>query len=112
MLAPCGLDCSTCEAYLATQADDNKKLENIARQWSKQFDAPIQPEHIICDGCRSNGRRCYYCQEMCEIINCVNSKKLATCAECEDYYCDLLVPIFKHEPEAKIRLKNRKESKQ
>lgn len=32
MIACCGLDCSKCEGFLATQADDDSKRTEVAKQ--------------------------------------------------------------------------------
>ncbi|MFC2008159.1 DUF3795 domain-containing protein [Chloroflexota bacterium] len=37
MIACCGLDCSKCEGYLATQAEDDRQRAEVARQWSARF---------------------------------------------------------------------------
>ena len=34
MIACCGLDCSKCEAYLATQEDNDVKRAEVAKKWS------------------------------------------------------------------------------
>ena len=33
----CGLDCSQCEAYLATQKNDDAERSRIAKAWSDQY---------------------------------------------------------------------------
>ena len=37
MTAYCGLNCTECPTYLATQKDDDKLRDKVAKQWSKQF---------------------------------------------------------------------------
>lgn len=59
MIAICGLDCEKCDAYIATKNDDQALREKTAKLWSELNNAPIQPEHINCDGCRMNGRKMY-----------------------------------------------------
>ena len=36
-IAYCGLDCSQCPTYLATQADDDQQRAAVVEQWSKQL---------------------------------------------------------------------------
>ncbi len=55
MIAYCGLDCSKCEAYLATQTDDDDKRIMVAKEWSAMYHADIKPEQINWDGSRSGG---------------------------------------------------------
>ena len=37
MIAYCGMDCSKCEGYLATQADSKEKREEVAKKWTVQY---------------------------------------------------------------------------
>jgi len=67
MLAPCGLLCENCEAYIATQANDREALQQIAKKWSELFQAPVEAEYLLCDGCNTDGRKSYYCNHLCEI---------------------------------------------
>ena len=51
MVAFCGLVCTNCPAYIATQADDRAALERVAAQWREEFNTPdIIVESVICDG--------------------------------------------------------------
>ncbi len=34
MIAYCGLNCSHCDAYIATQENNDSKRENTAQKWS------------------------------------------------------------------------------
>ena len=94
LIAACGLICSDCDAYLATQANDAPVVERIAAQWSEQFGASIPPESVWCDGCMTGGeRRCGHVDE-CEIRACVVARGLANCAGCADFACDQLQKFF------------------
>ncbi|MGB9756585.1 MAG: DUF3795 domain-containing protein [Candidatus Bathyarchaeales archaeon] len=59
LVAPCGLYCGECTAYL------NKK----------------------CGGCRSKNGLSKKYQKYCKIYACSNAKKLKTCIECGEFPC-------------------------
>lgn len=91
MVACCGLPCSDCPAYFATQAGDEEGLERVLVQWREAFDAPhLTVADILCDGCLpGDGRLCGYCR-YCKIRPCAMTRKLSNCAYCDEYPCDEL----------------------
>jgi hypothetical protein len=103
MYGSCGLVCSECPAYVATQASDQAKAEATAKAWSQQFGIEVKVEHVWCDGCRAPGRKCAHCAE-CEIRSCATGRNLATCAPCADYPCKQLQGFFAMAPMAKTTL--------
>ena len=105
MIAYCGLVCSDCPAYVATQANDRDALERVAAQWREEFNAPnITPESVICDGCLgTQGHKFTHCFE-CDIRACAMDRNLANCAHCADFACDKLESFFGFVPEARTRL--------
>ena len=66
----CGLDCKKCDAYIATISDDRALREKTAKLWAELNNAPILPEHINCEGCRADGAKTVFCENMCEIRKC------------------------------------------
>ena len=104
-IAYCGLVCTDCPAYIATQADDQAALEQVAAQWREEYNVPdITVESVICDGCLgSNGRHCSHCFE-CEIRACGMDRGVVTCAHCADYACEKLEGFFGFALEAKATL--------
>lgn len=100
MIAYCGLICTDCPAYLATQADDREALERVAAQWREQFNEPrITADAVICDGCLDEGRKAGYCST-CEIRACAAGHGVINCGHCDDYACEKLEGFFAHAPEA------------
>ncbi len=96
MIAYCGIDCSKCEGYIATQSDDRKALEVVADKWRKQFNSEeITAEAVMCDGCTKEGRKSGYCGSMCKIRQCAVKKSVQNCAYCSDYKsCEELKTFF------------------
>lgn len=101
MMAYCGLDCEQCDAYLATLHDDQALREKTAKLWAALNDAPILPEHINCTGCRADGVKTVFCEQMCTIRSCARGKKLETCGDCvEMKNCEQLGAFHATNPEA------------
>jgi hypothetical protein len=106
VIACCGLNCATCDARIATLANDNELRAQTAEKWKVQFNAGITPEMINCTGCREEGVKFSHCSQ-CEIRNCVKSKGFATCADCDKLEgCVLLKNIHQYMPEALENLKS------
>lgn len=104
MIAYCGIICSGCPAFLATQKDDDNEKKKVAEMWSKQFNAEFKPEDINCDGCLlESGRLFNYCR-VCEIRKCGQEKGVKNCAYCDDYVCETLNKFIDNVPEAKTTL--------
>jgi hypothetical protein len=104
MIGYCGLDCEQCEAFIATQRNDDALRAQVADQWSRSYGAPILPEHINCTGCQSTGVKTLYCDQMCEIRKCAMKKPISTCADCDDYPCTVLDAMLQIAPQARMRL--------
>jgi hypothetical protein len=96
MTAYCGIDCSKCEGYIATQSNDRKAIESIAEKWRKQYNSEeITAESVMCDGCTKNGRKSGYCNFMCKIRQCAITKAVQNCAYCSEYdSCNELKSFF------------------
>ena len=105
IIAYCGLICTDCPAYTATQADDRAALEQVAAQWREEYNAPnLTVESVICDGCLgSDGRHCSHCAE-CEIRACGMDRGVVNCAYCADYACEKLEGFFGLVPEVRATL--------
>jgi hypothetical protein len=103
-IAYCGLVCTDCAAYLATQADDDKQRKEVAKKWTKEYKLDFKPEDINCDGCLSvSGRVASYCP-VCPIRKCGQEKGVVNCGWCSEYPCNHLDEFFKMAPACKKTL--------
>jgi hypothetical protein len=90
IISYCGITCSECDAYLATQTKDTTELERVAAAWSEAYKTDITAAAIMCDGCLATEEpHSSYCLE-CGIRACAIDRGVASCAYCEDYGCDTL----------------------
>lgn len=106
LIAYCGLDCETCDAYLATINNDQALREKTAKQWAALNHAPILPEHISCQGCRADGRKTVYCESLCGIRQCALQKGVTTCGDCPELEsCQTVGAILSNNPAARKNLK-------
>jgi hypothetical protein len=104
IIAYCGLVCSDCEAYIATQAGDQAALERVAAKWREEYNAPnITVESVICDGCLTGERKCGHCAE-CDIRACGMEHGMANCGHCAEYACEKLERFFGMVPPARTVL--------
>lgn len=106
IIAFCGLNCSECEGYKATQANDEAWKERVVAQWRVEFNAPnMDVAAVTCDGCTAvAGRLGAYCS-VCEIRACGSQRGVANCAACVDYEsCEKINGFFKVAPQAKVTL--------
>jgi hypothetical protein len=101
MIAYCGLVCTDCEGYLATQNNDSKKRQEVAEKWTKMMGMNFTADGIICDGClTTKGRISHFCTT-CPVRKCGQEKGVISCAYCDDYICETLGVFFKNVPQCK-----------
>ncbi len=83
-IGACGLNCGYCEAFKATQANDVKKLAELAANWSSA-EQKWAPEDMRCDGCTSSHvfKGCLGCP----VRVCAQGKGAGICSRCADYPC-------------------------
>lgn len=76
LIAPCGMNCGLCVAYLGQKNDINKK--GLHRTY--------------CPGCIPRGKHCLHMADSCEKMG---SGQVRFCTECEDYPCSRLKRLDK-----------------
>ena len=103
--AYCGLDCATCEAYVATQAGDEAAQLDLLARWRVEYDSPeMTIQSVTCDGCISQGRLGGYCHD-CPVRACGVEKDVENCANCDAFEgCELLGDFISQIPAAKENL--------
>ncbi len=97
-LSYCSADCHYCDAFNATQLNDNDLRKKAAKRWG------MQPEEIHCNGCKS-GPSLF----PCEARTCAMEKGVKVCALCDLFpACDKAIwkayPILRRSSE-KLRQK-------
>ncbi len=100
MTAFCGLNCSQCPQYIATQNDDDTARAEASKMIREAYGLDIKPKEINCDGCHTeNGRLLGYC-DSCKVRACGMEKGVENCAYCKDQ-CDTLRQFHTFSPTAK-----------
>jgi hypothetical protein len=105
-IAVCGLDCAQCEAYQATQANDEEWKDRVAAQWREAYHNPnFDIVSVTCDGCLAFDRRlCSHCGE-CDIRACGIQHDVKNCAYCQEYeQCERIAKFFAFVPAVKVTL--------
>jgi len=105
LLAYCGIDCGECEAYIATQNNDQSGLEATAKKWAAQYGGKeIAADMCVCDGCSTGPRYSSAHSATCGIRVCASKRGVVTCAHCPDYGCEILKQFFAFAPVLKEKL--------
>ena len=108
LIAYCGLDCSKCEAYIATINNDDVLRETVPKKWSELNNVEITKEMINCMGCKSDGVKTVFCIFLCPIRKCAIEKKIETCGDCDKLeICKEIKMIIDTNIDASNRLKNK-----
>jgi hypothetical protein len=96
MISFCGITCTKCDAYLATQAGDPVQLERVAAAWREDWGGNFTAETIQCRGCLSAEEPlCSNCEE-CDVRACAFSRGVTSCAFCDDYACATIEGFLSH----------------
>ena len=109
MIACCGLVCSNCPTFIATQNDDDAAREKTAALYAEKFGMVLKKEEINCDGCLGEGdRKIGYCR-VCEIRKCCLGRGLKHCGVCPEQPCNQLRRFHEFSPEARAAFEALKE---
>ncbi|MCG8683477.1 MAG: DUF3795 domain-containing protein [Desulfobacterales bacterium] len=102
MIAFCGLSCTDCPTFLATQANDDEARKKTADMMEKKYGLVFKPEEINCDGCLSkSGVLIGYCST-CKVRACGMEKGVENCTACKAHpNCDHLAEFHSFSPDAK-----------
>ena len=82
-VAPCGINCGGCEAYLAK--DDPIVSDRLLAGGFKK-------EKLPCTGCRVSKGKCVVIEATCETYACITGRGFEFCFECPDFPCSKLNP--------------------
>lgn len=107
----CGITCSECPAFIATQKNDDALRVETAKKWSEMYNSDIKTADINCSGCLAeSGLLFNYCN-VCEIRKCALEKKVTSCAACPEYSCKKLDSFLAQVPEARKTLEELRRQK-
>ncbi|MFX1277418.1 MAG: DUF3795 domain-containing protein [Promethearchaeota archaeon] len=103
----CGLNCASCEIYLASHGDE--KLQKELVQWfKKNIDPNI--DYMSCERCRGPKGKCW--TEDCDLRSCAMKMNLEYCFECSEFVCSKLEKFANNGPDHHKRtIENMKEMK-
>ena len=106
MVSCCGLICTDCEAYKATQAGDEAWLERVAAQLREEYKNPSSnAANVACDGCVATTKRHCAHWYACGTRRCAFAHGVANCGLCAEYAsCTKIQSFFQYVPAAKTVL--------
>ncbi|MDR2686870.1 MAG: DUF3795 domain-containing protein [Oscillospiraceae bacterium] len=87
MISWCGIDCTRCQTFRATDSADDE-LRGEIQKYYKEIGIDIAIRDLSCRGCRSD-ETMPACAG-CPYKKCGKAKGLARCAECGEYPCESL----------------------
>ncbi|WP_372751480.1 DUF3795 domain-containing protein [Labilibaculum sp.] len=102
-IAYCGIDCSKCPAYVATEKEQKNVRIKIAKLWSDR-ENHYESCEISCKGCREPwGKKFRHCAN-CEVRECARKKLYTSCADCPQYPCTKLNDLLQSLDEKIVRI--------
>jgi hypothetical protein len=104
MIAYCGLVCTDCDAFKATQNNDAALRAEVAEKWTKDYTYPFKVDDINCDGCLPDTPKTIGHLNMCAVRKCGTAKGVKNCGLCAEYSCDKTEEFFKMVPDCRKTL--------
>jgi len=109
LIACCGLNCEKCDARIATVHNDDALRDKTAKLWSEMNHVTITKEMINCMGCRTDGVKTSFCNDLCEIRKCAGKKGFNTCGSCSELdHCQTVGMVIKNNQTARNNLEEMK----
>jgi hypothetical protein len=102
MIAFCGITCSDCRTFVATQRNDRELRKEVAKSWSTETET-LKPEDMDCEGCLATGGRLFKFCATCEVRRCGYEKSVENCAYCREFPCVKLTSFWKSEGATKSK---------
>lgn len=86
-ISVCGLNCATCDIFLAGHGDEKRRKEII--DWLREKrNKIVKPEQITCEGCR--GSLEVHWGADCKMMCCAKRRGVTYCFQCADFPCSML----------------------
>jgi len=104
MIGICGLNCSDCPIFKATQNNDDNVRRKLAKKWASK-ESPLEPKDINCQGCLTDRKPKFKYIHLCEVRMCGLKNKVENCAHCSEYTCPELDQHLKQSGFAKAKAK-------
>jgi len=98
-VAPCGNYCEVCPDYLALARNDDSLRRQVAAAIKKEMNKDVPLDQVGCEGCWGTIHHPWSAPLTCRIRRCVSSSGFATCAECQDFPCDVYLRQFAEDSE-------------
>ena len=102
MIAFCGMTCSECRTFIATQRNDRELRKEVAKSWSTETET-LKPEDMDCAGCLATEGRLFKFCATCEVRRCGYEKGVENCAYCREFPCVKLTSLWESEGATKAK---------
>lgn len=87
ILSYCGYRCDLCPAYHENLESDEDR-ERVREDWIKYYNHEAEIDEVECKGCMAGPREG---NPNCQVRPCAIDKGVATCAECSEFACEMIV---------------------